>query len=357
MNIQQRERPGETAGILATSKHYLGSDDGAFEVHFDGAHLKLASSVGAAMARATLTRHEAGLLLEDIAFEPGRRDQPQMLAALADAIFCRFHEVRQILLPPVEEAWPVIALATEHTDEPVASRQRTIVERSKFNQLPLLWRRQASHLTYPTLETGIGPADRLPPLRPPRPNGMLYERWLPELGLTIAFRPIDRHRDLDLFHDWMNDGRVSFFWELAQSREELNAYLSAQEQDPHIFGAIASLDGEPTGYLEFYWAKEDRLGPCYEPQDYDRGWHALIGNKRHLGRPKTLALFRSVTHYLFLDDPRTQRIVGEPRASNHKMLSYCAHAAYDKVKEFDFPHKRAMLVCCERERFFHEVPL
>lgn len=70
-----------------------------------------------------------------------------------------------------------------------------------------------------------------------------------------------------------------------------------------------------------------------------------------------MALFRSVTHYLFLDDPRTQRIVGEPRASNHKMLSYCAHAAYDKVKEFDFPHKRAMLVCCERERFFHEVPL
>jgi acetyl CoA:N6-hydroxylysine acetyl transferase len=39
------------------------------------------------------------------------------------------------------------------------------------------------------------------------------------------------------------------------------------------------------------------------------------------------------------------------------MLSYCADVAYDKVKEFDFPHKRAALVCCERDRFFKEVPL
>jgi acetyl CoA:N6-hydroxylysine acetyl transferase len=92
-------------------------------------------------------------------------------------------------------------------------------------------------------------------------------------------------------------------------------------------------------------------------EDFDRGWHGLIGNPRHLGRAKTLAWFRSLTHYLFLDEPRTQRIVGEPRASHHKMLSYCADVAYEKVKEFDFPHKRAALVCCERERFFREIAL
>lgn len=357
MNIQLREKPNQTDSILAVSKHFLSSDDGAFEVRFDGSKLTLASPAGVQIAQAALIRRQADLLLDDVVFEAGRQDQPQMLAALADAVFYRFPDAAQILLPPVEEVWPVITLATARTAEPVAGKLRTVLKRSVLRQLPLLWRKQASHLTYPAVETSIGPADRLPPLRSPRPNSVMYERWLPDLDLTLSFRPIDRRHDLDLFHEWMNDGRVSFFWELAQSREELDGYLAAQEQDPHIFGVIASLDGEPSGYLEFYWGKEDRLGPYYDPTDYDRGWHGLIGNKRHLGRPKTLALFHSVTHYLFLDDPRTQRIVGEPRASNHKMLSYCAHAAYDKVKEFDFPHKRAMFVCCQRERFFGEVPL
>jgi acetyl CoA:N6-hydroxylysine acetyl transferase len=49
--------------------------------------------------------------------------------------------------------------------------------------------------------------------------------------------------------------------------------------------------------------------------------------------------------------------MGEPRATHRKMLSYCGDAAYETLKEFDFPHKRAALVCCERERFFREVPL
>ncbi|MCR4264867.1 GNAT family N-acetyltransferase [Nitratireductor sp. ZSWI3] len=289
--------------------------------------------------------------LADVRLSPARADGAHLLAALVDAVFLRLPSVTSIGLPAAKQVPPVAALATE-SDGEVA-----IVRRSAFRQLPLLWRHQRAHVTYPLLRSAIGPQDRLPPLRPPRPDGLMYERWLAELGLTVSLRPIDRRSDLPLFHHWMNQGRVAYFWELAKTEEELDAYLAEQEADPHIFGVIASFDGEPTGYFEFYWAKEDRLGPYYEHEDFDRGWHGLIGNPRHLGRPKTLALFRSVTHYLFLDDPRTRRIMGEPRASHQKMLSYAADAAYEKLKEFDFPHKRAALVCCERERFFREVPL
>jgi RimJ/RimL family protein N-acetyltransferase len=63
----------------------------------------------------------------------------------------------------------------------------------------------------------------------------------------------------------------------------------------------------------------------------------------------------SISHYLFLADCRTQRIVIEPRADNDKMLRSLARCGYALLKEFDFPHKRAVLGMLLRERFFGEA--
>lgn len=339
--------------------HYPASIDAPVAVLLDGGNrLMLSGSAGEFLAAAQL-RHDGpdGAVLSDVKIDPARPDGAHLLAALIDAIFIRLPDVNCILLPAAKALPPVAALATGHVQAPGTGQEAAIVERAVFRQLPLLWREQRSHTAYPCLRSSIGPEDRLPPLRPPRPSGVMYRRWVPEIGLTVTLRPIDRRTDLSLFHGWMNQGRVAHFWELAKSEAELDNYLAEQEADPHLFGVIASFDGDPVGYFEFYWAKEDRLGPYYEPEDFDRGWHGLVGNSRHLGRPKTRALFAAVTHYLFLDEPRTLRIVGEPRASHQKMLSYTAEMAYVKVKEFDFPHKRAALVCCDRDRFFREVRL
>lgn len=279
------------------------------------------------------------------------------VACLIEAAFQRCPSARQLRVAGLGGAPALLALASEVRSEPGAAAPDAVVARAHFHQLPLLWLAPGTRAAYPLIRSQVGPEDRLPPLRPPQPNGVLYRRWLSHLGTTLSFRTIDRRRDLAVFHNWMNQPRVAYYWELAQSEADLDRYLADQEADPHLFGVIGCFDDVPVGYFEFYWTKEDRLGPYYEAEDFDRGWHGLIGNADHLGRPKTLAWFKAVTHYLFLDEPRTRRILGEPRASHRKMLSYCADAAYEKVKEFDFPHKRAALVCCERERFFREVPL
>lgn len=195
------------------------------------------------------------------------------------------------------------------------------------------------------------------PQRPPEPSGLVYERYDPVIDMTISFRTINRDVDLETFTSWMNDGRVAFFWELAQSEAELAAYLENLHKDPHAFGLIGSFDGDPFGYFETYWAKEDRLGSYYDADDYDRGWHGLVGNRRHLGHAKTLAWLRALTHYLFIDDLRSRKVVGEPRASHTKLLRYADAVAYYKVKEFDFPHKRSALMHCDRETFFETVRL
>ncbi|MCX2698825.1 GNAT family N-acetyltransferase [Ochrobactrum chromiisoli] len=357
MNIQIQktdyERPTPSTFIGSElSWHYCAANTERLAARLDkDGRLLLFGEAGAFRAEAQLDFQQQTLKLGAIRLDPLHNDATTLLAALLDAVFQRFPDVPTILVPLADVLAPVSALALRESDG------LAVIERHVLRQLPLLWRKQAVYTSYPALRSSLGPAERLPLLRPPRPSGVFYERWIPELNKTVSLRPIDRRTDLDMFYAWMNQGRVSFFWELAQSREALETYLCEQESDAHIFGVIASFDHEPAGYFEFYWAREDRLGPHYESEDFDRGWHGLIGNPRHLGRPKTLALFRSVTHYLFLDEPRTRRIVGEPRASHQKMLSYCADVAYDKVKEFDFPHKRAALVCCERERFFREVPL
>ncbi|GGC88916.1 hypothetical protein GCM10010994_53530 [Chelatococcus reniformis] len=339
-------RAGETLAVVGTAR-----DDGSLQLCV----LRGSDVIAEASLRAGPTEGDA--LLELTRPDGAHPADAEIVAALAEAAFQRVTHAERLLLPGWTGRPALAGLSAETWIEPGTERPHAVVLRHEFYQLPLLWRHQAAHAAYPLVRSRIGPEGRLPPLRPAQPSGLMYQRWVPHLDGTLSLRAIDRRRDLKLFHGWMNQPRVAFFWELAQSEAELDRYLADQEADPHLFGVIGSFNDEPVGYFEFYWALEDRLGPHYDAEDFDRGWHGLIGNARHLGRPKTLAWFRSLTHYLFLDEPRTRRIVGEPRASHHKMLSYCADVAYDKVKEFDFPHKRAALVCCERERFFREVVL
>jgi hypothetical protein len=95
----------------------------------------------------------------------------------------------------------------------------------------------------------------------------------------------------------------------------------------------------------------DNRPPIYDK--FDRGFHFLIGERKFLGIKNTDAVLKSVVHYLFLDDPRTLKIMAEPRSDNKKVLQYVDYfPVWRRIKEFDFPHKRAVLLECTRERLF-----
>ncbi|MES2259411.1 MAG: GNAT family N-acetyltransferase [Pseudomonadota bacterium] len=192
------------------------------------------------------------------------------------------------------------------------------------------------------------------PLRRPQPQGVVYRRHIGCLDQTLSFHVADIEADLVHFHRWMNDPHVAEFWQEQGDMEQQRAYLRKIAADPHALPLIACLDGKPFGYFEVYWAKEDRLAPFYDAQDYDRGWHVLIGEPSCRGAAFVSAWLPSISHYLFLDDSRTQRLVIEPRADNARMRRNLARSGYALVKEFDFPHKRALLGTLLRERFFAE---
>ncbi len=206
-------------------------------------------------------------------------------------------------------------------------------------------------LTWVESETGLRH-----PRRAYLPNGELYRRHIPSLGMDFSLRRLHPELDLERLTKWMNDPRIAAFWEQDWPREKQAEYIEKTLTDPHKQPVIGCFDDLPFGYFEIYWALEDRLGPYYDADPFDRGLHLLVGETEYLGAKYFRAWINSICHFMFLDDSRTRRLVGEPRADNTALLKYLADSyGWKKIKEFDFPHKHAALLVCERDDFFAQA--
>lgn len=236
----------------------------------------------------------------------------------------------------------------------VADEDLLSFSRGEFYQLGGSWYKERDQKLSPERYTETN--GRIHPVRVDVQSGVLYSRYVPEIQRTLSFRMIDIESDLDIFHEWHNQPRVANFWEMAQPKEELKAFIEKNLKDPHVLPVIAESDGVPVGYFELYWTTEDRLAPYYEGEVWDRGFHFLIGATDYLGFNNTDAMLKSLTHFLFLDDRRTRKIMAEPRSDNLKVLRYVeTFTAWRKLYEFDFPHKRSALLECTRDRMFGGV--
>ncbi len=227
--------------------------------------------------------------------------------------------------------------------------------RSLFWQLPEQWLRAPASAGYPQLFAVAGGVRY--PQRPPTPKGEVYRRFDNRLGQWISLRTLDVDTDLERFNRWQNDPRVSAFWEETGSLEEHRAHLQKLDEDPHSLMLIGCFDDEPFAYFEVYWAQEDRLGRYYDAGHYDRGIHMLVGEAHHRGPHKVRSWLSALSHYLLLDEPRTQTLVSEPRADNDRMIAHLQCVGFCRLKEFDFPHKRAALMAMTREGFFDRCDL
>ncbi|CUA87636.1 Protein N-acetyltransferase, RimJ/RimL family [Chelatococcus sambhunathii] len=297
----------------------------------------------------------ATLLCEDesrrLAFRPGAAEPVTLVhAALAglEAFFALHPDRATVGLASMD--WAPVADTLLGRGAALAGPGGMLTARASLLwQLPELW---LPSPTAPYPQHLVMTGERRHPLRPMKPTGMVYARFIPWLGGVLSLRAATVEADAARLNRWMNDPRVAAVWAEEGDLDKHRAYLGGLIADPHMLPLIVSFNGEPFGYFEVYWAKENRLGPFYDAQDYDRGWHVLIGEDSFRGRPWVTAWLPSLMHYIFLDDCRTERIVGEPRADHQQQIRNLDKAGFAKIKEFDFPHKRALLVMLLRERFF-----
>ncbi|TGZ82065.1 hypothetical protein EX30DRAFT_370752 [Ascodesmis nigricans] len=233
--------------------------------------------------------------------------------------------------------------------------------------IPVALQRAFWHCTYPFMKlpspaifTMTGTTRH--PIRP-RPQRRLYRRHIPSVNSILSFR-LATMADAPLVNRWMNNPRVSAFWneegDITQTEKFLRDGLDKRHTFP-VIGCWEELirtdDGgyresgkeEPFGYFEVYWVKEDVLGQYCDAGHWERGIHVLVGEERFRGEQRVKAWLGGIVHYCFLDDPRTMVVTLEPRVDNEKFIGYLMREGFYKEKEFAFPHKQAALMRLRRE--------
>lgn len=270
--------------------------------------------------------------------------EPALALRAAHGCFAANPRVTRLCFPAAD---PVVDRTCMYRDD----NGDWVLERDMLWQLPLDWLGHPPSSLFPVSPV-MDDSGRRHPRRAAKPGGEVYRRFDHGLGAWVSLRVLDIDEDLERFMRWQNSQRVAAFWEQSGTLEAHHAYLTQQAADPRVLNLIGCIDDDPFAYFEAYWAKEDRIAPYYDADDFDRGIHMLVGEERHRGPHKVKAWLNALCHYLFLDDCRTRRIVSEPRSDNDRMIQHLQARRFAKPKEFDFPHKRAALMVLHRDAFF-----
>jgi acetyl CoA:N6-hydroxylysine acetyl transferase len=224
-----------------------------------------------------------------------------------------------------------------------------------FAKLHGSWSCRRSHWYVPDIaRRGRRPSELLPILETRhRVSALVPPHHPATVDLQVPFgqfslRRVDPDHDLDLVHVWMNDPDVASSWKMPWPRDRIAGYLREQDRSTQSTAYLGVLDGVPMSYWELYRADLDPLAQHYSAREHDAGIHVLLGPAECRGRGLAAGLLRAVSSWQLEADPLATRVVGEPEASNERLIRAGERAGFVRVTDLDLPNKRAALMIRER---------
>jgi RimJ/RimL family protein N-acetyltransferase len=179
-------------------------------------------------------------------------------------------------------------------------------------------------------------------------TAVVFVKTIPGLGV-FELRPIDMENDIPLIHNWVNRD-YAVYWEMnGFSVEEVkNTYYNILEKTQVYIGVY---NGKEAFLLECYDPQNDVVGKYYESQKGDKGMHILVAPSEKPIRNFTWNIFTVILDFIF-SDSKSQRIVVEPDARNHKIHLLNKRAGFVFQHVLELPHKKAHLEFCTREDYY-----
>ncbi|WKL48737.1 GNAT family N-acetyltransferase [Flavobacterium pectinovorum] len=177
---------------------------------------------------------------------------------------------------------------------------------------------------------------------------VVFVKTIPGLGV-FELRPIDMELDIPLIHNWVNRD-YAVYWEMnGFSVEEVkNTYYNILEKTQVYIGIF---NGKEAFLLECYDPQNDIVGKYYESQKGDKGMHILVAPSEKVIPNFTWNIFTVILDFIF-SDSKSQRIVVEPDARNHKIHLLNKKAGFVFQHVLELPHKKAHLEFCTREDYY-----
>ena len=177
---------------------------------------------------------------------------------------------------------------------------------------------------------------------------VVFVKTIPGLGV-FELRPIDMENDIQLIHNWVNRD-YAVYWEMnGFSVEEVRGtYYNILEKTQVYMGVF---NGKVAFLLECYDPQNDIVGKYYQSQKGDKGMHILVAPSEKAIPNFTWNIFTVILDFIF-SDAKSQRIVVEPDARNHKIHLLNKRAGFVFQHVLELPHKKAHLEFCTRDDYY-----
>lgn len=165
--------------------------------------------------------------------------------------------------------------------------------------------------------------------------------------MRFEFKPL-KESELPMLYEWLNRPHLREWWGPERSLQEVREkYLLRMAGRDAARPFIAFLDGEPIGYIQWYWAG---AVPGWYPDDPGPGVAGIdqfLADGRRLGQGLGTAMVSEFVELLF-SAPTVTEVRLDPSAENRRAIQCYERAGFERAGEIVTPDGPALLMRIRR---------